>query len=114
MTPRSRKPVMLLNALGNGDKPQNQSCFLDQQQQQQEEEVLLPSKQLEPPVLHSEDATSLGGYADILRRQQSLQIQRQRTSSSSNSNSNELELEPSMAGKPHNALSSDFKWVFCL
>ncbi|EDW09930.1 uncharacterized protein LOC6580131 isoform X2 [Drosophila mojavensis] len=109
MTPRSRKPVMLLTALGNADKQQNQSCFLDQQQQQQDDEVLLPSKQLEPPVLHSEDATSLGGYADILRRQQSLIVQRQRTSSSSNSNSNDLELEPSMAGKPHNALSNDFK-----
>ncbi|EDW61045.1 uncharacterized protein RhoGAP54D [Drosophila virilis] len=107
MTPRSRKPVMLLNALGNGDKQQNQS-FLEQQDE------VLTSKQLEPPVLHSEDATSLGGYADILRRQQSfanvtLLTQRQRTSSSSNSNSTELELEPSIMGKPHNALSSDFK-----
>lgn len=107
MTPRSRKPVMLLNALGNGDKQQNQS-FLEHQDE------VLTSKQLEPPVLHSEDATSLGGYADILRRQQSfanvtLLTQRQRTSSSSNSNSTELELEPSIMGKPHNALSSDFK-----
>ncbi|XP_001987249.2 uncharacterized protein LOC6559265 isoform X2 [Drosophila grimshawi] len=108
MTPRSRKPVMLLTALNNGDQKQQNRSFGEQQPDE-----LLSTKQLEPPVLHSEDATSLGGYADILRRQQSFVNQRQRTSSSSNSNSNsnsnELELEPSLGGKPPNALSSDFK-----
>lgn len=110
MTPRSRKPVMLLTALGNGDKQQNPS-FIEQPDQSSQPAGI---RQLEPPVLHSEDATSLGGYADILRRQQqfvnnNLLISRQRSSSSSNSNSTELELEPSMDAKPQNALSSDFK-----
>lgn len=112
MTPRSRKPVMLLTALGNGDKQQN-SSFVEQPDQTSQPAGI---RQLEPPVLHSEDATSLGGYADILRRQQhfvnnNLLTSRQRLSSSSNSNSNstEQELEPSMDTKPLNALSSDFK-----
>ncbi|ALC42593.1 RhoGAP54D [Drosophila busckii] len=107
MTPRSRKPVMLLAALGNIDKQQQQ---LFAEPADEDADALLSSKQLEPPVLHSEDATSLGGYAEILRRQQSfmggsLLSSRQRTDSSSNSNSNEVELEC----KPHNALSHDFK-----
>ncbi|XP_062129245.1 uncharacterized protein LOC133841010 [Drosophila sulfurigaster albostrigata] len=107
MTPRSRKPVMLLNALGNGDKQPN-PCFVEQAEQTDQDE-LMDSKQLEPPALHCEDATSLGGYADILRRQYingTLLSSRQRSSSSSNSNSTE---EPSLEGKPHNALTSDFK-----
>lgn len=111
MTPRSRKPVMLLTALGNVDKQQTPS-FIEQPDQSSQPAGI---RQLEPPVLHSEDATSLGGYADILRRQQQfvnnnlLISQRQRSSSSSNSNSTELELEPSLDAKPQNALSSDFK-----
>lgn len=110
MTPRSRKPVMLLTALGNGDKQQN-SSFVEQPDQTSQPAGI---RQLEPPVLHCEDATSLGGYADILRRQQhfvnnNLLSSRQRLSSSSNSNSTEQELEPSIDAKPLNALSSDFK-----
>lgn len=110
MTPRSRKPVMLLTALGNGDKQQN-SSFVEQPDQTSQPAGI---RQLEPPVLHSEDATSLGGYADILRRQKhfvnnNLLTSRQRLSSSSNSNSTEQELEPSIDAKPLNALSSDFK-----
>lgn len=110
MTPRSRKPVMLLTALGNVDKQQTPS-FIEQPDQSSQPAGI---RQLEPPVLHSEDATSLGGYADILRRQQqfvnnNLLISRQRSSSSSNSNSTELDVEPSMDAKPQNALSSDFK-----
>lgn len=110
MTPRSRKPVMLLTALGNVDKLQTPS-FIEQPDQSSQPAGI---RQLEPPVLHSEDATSLGGYADILRRQQqfvnnNLLMSRQRSNSSSNSNSTELELEPSMDAKPQNALSSDFK-----
>ncbi|KAH8369530.1 hypothetical protein KR093_000029, partial [Drosophila rubida] len=107
MTPRSRKPVILLNAMGNGDKQAN-PCFAEQAEQ----DDLMASKQMEPPALHCEDATSLGGYADILRRQYingTLLSARQRSSSSSNSNSTETETDPSMEGKPHNALTSDFK-----
>ncbi|EDW36240.1 GL17687 [Drosophila persimilis] len=102
MTPRSRKPVMLLNALaGNGDKQLNLSLS---EQDEQDSLAGTPVKQREPPSLHSEDATSLGGYAEILRHQQGygLLSSRQRTCSSSNSNSNE-------ESKPPNALSSDFK-----
>ncbi|KAH8401912.1 hypothetical protein KR009_008663, partial [Drosophila setifemur] len=102
MTPRSRKPVMLLNALaGNGDKQLNLSLS---EQEELDSIGGTPTKQREPPSLHSEDATSLGGYAEILRQQQSFALlnSRQRTTSSSNSNSQE-------EGKPSNALSSDFK-----
>ncbi|XP_034476173.1 uncharacterized protein LOC117783094 isoform X2 [Drosophila innubila] len=109
MTPRSRKPVMMLTALGNGDKQTN-LCFAEQTEQPDQDEMMV-SKQLEPPALHSEDATSLGGYADILRRQYingTIISSRQCSSSSSNSNSTDLETEPSMEGKPHNALTSDF------
>ncbi|KMY94632.1 uncharacterized protein LOC6734947 [Drosophila simulans] len=100
MTPRSRKPVMLLTALaGNGDKQLNLSFA-----EQDEPDSIggTPTKQLEPPSLHSEDATSLGGYADILGQQQSFALlnPRERTTSSSNSNED---------SKPSNALSSDFK-----
>lgn len=110
MTPRSRKPVMLLTALGNGDKQAN-LCFSEHPEQPDQDEMVV-GKQLEPPALHSEDATSLGGYADILRRQYingTILSSRQCSSSSSNSNSTEVETEPSMEGKPHNALTSDFK-----
>ncbi|KAM8712050.1 hypothetical protein ACLKA7_012553 [Drosophila subpalustris] len=110
MTPRSRKPVMLLTALGNGDKQTN-LCFAEQAEQPDQDEMMV-SKQLEPPTLHSEDATSLGGYSDILRRQYingTIISSRQSSSSSSNSNSTEPETEPSIEGKPHNALTSDFK-----
>ncbi|XP_068147222.1 uncharacterized protein RhoGAP54D [Drosophila tropicalis] len=108
MTPRSRKPVMLLNALaaGNTDKQLNLSFAL--QDDADSSLTASPGKpELEPPSLHSEDATSLGGYADILRRQQnfacinSFSSARQRTESSSNSNE---EAKPNL-----NALSSDFK-----
>ncbi|XP_017125356.1 rho GTPase-activating protein 21 [Drosophila elegans] len=101
MTPRSRKPVMLLNALaGNGDKQLNLSFA-----EQEEQDSIgggTPTKHREPPSLHSEDATSLGGYAEILRHQQSFALfnSRQRTTSSSTSNED---------SKPSNALSSDFK-----
>jgi len=113
MTPRSRKPVMLLTALGNGDKQQN-PCFAEQTEAglDQDQDEVMVSKQLEPPALHSEDATSLGGYADILRRQYingTMMSSRQCSSSSSNSNSTELVTEPSMEGKPLSALTSDFK-----
>ncbi|KAH8232946.1 hypothetical protein KR026_002037, partial [Drosophila bipectinata] len=103
MTPRSRKPVMLLNALaGNGDKQLNLSLS-----EQEEPDSIggTPTKQLEPPSLHSEDATSLGGYAEILGQQHSFGLLNSRyrtTSRSSNSNSHE-------DSKPSNALSSDFK-----
>ncbi|XP_034654879.1 uncharacterized protein LOC117892636 isoform X1 [Drosophila subobscura] len=100
MTPRSRKPVMLLNALGgNGDKQLNLSLS---EQDEHDSLAGTPVKQREPPSLHSEDATSLGGYAEILRHQQGhgLLRSRQRTCSSSNSNEE---------SKPPNALSSDFK-----
>ncbi|XP_050743530.1 uncharacterized protein LOC108022890 isoform X2 [Drosophila biarmipes] len=100
MTPRSRKPVMLLTALaGNGDKQLNLSFA---EQDEQDSVGGTPTKQLEPPSLHSEDATSLGGYADIIGQQQSFTLfnSRQRTTSSSTSNED---------SKPSNALSSDFK-----
>ncbi|KAH8252506.1 hypothetical protein KR032_000289, partial [Drosophila birchii] len=100
MTPRSRKPVMLLTALaGNGDKQLNLSLS---EQEEQDSIGGTPTKQRDPPSLHSEDATSLGGYAEILRQQHSFALlnSRQRTTSSSNSNED---------SKPSNALSSDFK-----
>ncbi|XP_037952908.1 uncharacterized protein LOC119683326 [Teleopsis dalmanni] len=74
MTPRSRKPVMVLTNLGNSDQNQTicQTDLSSFREQDEDDSTDCEKMETHHINLHNEDAVSVGCYSDILRRKQLL------------------------------------------
>lgn len=117
MTPRSRKPVMVLtNTLGSSDQNQTYQNDLSSFREDEEDSLVAEIKKsavetLPPPNLHSEDAISLGTYTDLLqRRQQRLTVNQSFTQEALKMPNNQLnEADGIIENNIPNALSNNFK-----